>query len=128
MSAFVVSDKHISAMIQTVTMSGRASYYWNGERHDMRGQRQEIGQKLLDENYRSVNARYSDSDEPHQFVMQRVDRVSMVQLIKACHCYNYQACETNDWNETEAHAIVKGIEAYAVRRLPGYEQSDWEIC
>jgi hypothetical protein len=128
MSAFIVSDKHISAMIFNAVTGNRISYYWNGKRHQMNCKSQEIGQKLVDENYRSVNSRYGENGQPHEFVMQHLERrYSPIEIIKACHCYNYQACETQDYFETEAHAIVKAIEASAVRDIAGYEQAAWEI-
>jgi hypothetical protein len=51
-----------------------------------------------------------------------------VDVIKACHGYIYQACEADDWKDTEAHAIINAIEGAAIRSLPGYQDSSaWSL-
>jgi len=131
MSAFIVGDKHITAMIQTLSPrypGDGVSYYWNGESHPVNGKSRQIGQVLVDENYRSVNSRYSESGEPRTFKYDySVHSKTPVEIIKACHCYRYQACETKDWDKSEAAAIVNLIEGRATRDLPGYEDAEWEI-
>ena len=127
MSAFIVSDKHISGMVKSVAYSNRVNYHWNGKLYNIPNDIDELGQKLLDENYRSVNYRYSEVKEPHQFAMQRVERLSAVQIIKLCDCYNYQACETNDYKDSEAKAIMTAIRERAIRKLAGYSEASWEL-
>ena len=131
MSAFVVGNKHISAMLQvmgTCYPGDCCSYYWQGERHYVNGKSREVGQILVDENYRSVNYRYSENGEPEEFAPDYTVRtLSPVEVIKACDCYLYQSCETPDWKETEAYAIVRMIRERAIRRLPGYEKAEWGI-
>ena len=130
MSAFIVSEKHITAMINSMIphYSGDSTgYYWDRKTHYFNGNSQEIGQKLLEQNYRSVNSRYGKSIEApvYKGILSRTR--SPIEIIKACHCYNYQSCETDNWQYTEAYAISKAIEAAAVRRIAGYEEANWEI-
>jgi hypothetical protein len=131
MSAFIVGNKHISAMLQAsqrIRYAGDgASYRWNGQSYYFNGNRQEIGQKLVDENYRSVNHRYGENERPHEFKMEYLPRFSAVQIIKACDCYNYQTCETPDWKETEAYAISQALRERAIDLLPGYDEAEWAI-
>ena len=49
-----------------------------------------------------------------------------VQPGKSCD-YCYQACETDDYEDTLAARIIRGISAKAVGCLPGYEDAPWEI-
>lgn len=130
MSAFVVNDETISGMLKGKDFGAYPgnglAYYWNGTMHYFNGHTQEIGQKLLDENYRSVNYRYSEDTQPRRF-RERVlnHRVSVVEVIKLCDCYDYQSCETPDWPETEAHAIMTALRERAIRNLPGYDDAPW---
>ncbi len=50
-----------------------------------------------------------------------------VEIIKACDCYDYQSCETPDWKDTEAYAIMQMLRKRAIYSLPGYEEAAWEI-
>ena len=50
-----------------------------------------------------------------------------VQVIEACHGLAYQSCEAEEWEQSEACAIIQAIEAAAVRSLPGYEAAAWHL-
>ena len=130
MSAYIVGNIHISAMLQAATTRNAGycgGYYWNGEARDFSGHIQEIGQKLVDENYRSVNCRYDENAPPDIFCNAPLRAYTVVEVIKACQCYEYQSCETEDWEETEAYAIVQALGARAIRMLPGYDAAQWNI-
>jgi hypothetical protein len=134
MSAFIVSDRHINTLATWATSRNggdAVSYYWGGRHRDVRHEgAQRIASVLFAENVRSVNTRYNEHTDPAGFKYKNVPYifdVSPVQIIKACHCLSYQSCETSDWEETEAFAILAAIERAAVRDLPGYEDAFWEI-
>lgn len=130
MSAFVVSDRSITGMLQAASPQypgDGATYYWQSEPHYFGGHTQEIAQKLLDENYRSVNYRYSETSEPHRWQAQMVRHLEPVEIIRLCDCYAYQACETSDWHETEAYAIMQYLKQRAIRNLPGYDDAKGDI-
>ena len=127
MSAYIVSDETISGMLSAIRFDkydGMHGYYFNGEWLALKSNEKVIGQKLVDENYRSVNYRYSDNTEPHVFQKKHV-LPSQVEIIKLCACYDYQSCETDDWEKTEAHAIMTGLRELAITSLPGYEEATW---
>jgi len=134
MSAYTLSNKHISGMLRAAIyiqyQGDSAAYRFNGENHNMRGEYQKIGQKLLDENYRSVNYRYSEEVATPEFKFTIVE-VTPAQIIRACNCYNYQTCETPDWEQTEAHAIYDALRERAISALVDMhkETSDdtWDI-
>jgi hypothetical protein len=131
MSAFIVGDEHISAMLKAANLCGPGggrSYYWNGEGTAFLSNIQVIGQKLVDENYRSVNSRYESDNEPRQFTRKIFNRkIEPVEIIKACDCYIYQSCESPDWQESEAYAIVQVLREMAIKALPGYNEAQWEV-
>ncbi len=123
MSAYLVPDYHINALVSWARDrhgSGAVSYYWGGRRREVRGDEKRIASVLYAENVRSVNSRYKEHDPAHGFRFKWVPNVlNPIDVIKACHGYTYQACETDDWDRTEAHAIVAGIIQSAIRALPG---------
>lgn len=141
MSAYVVSDTHINALVSWASDgparryagdASRVEYYWSGERRKVCGNEARIASVLYAENVRSVNARYQEHQPAHGFRYSytrgpKGRPFSPVEIIRACHGYEYQACEADGWEESEAHAIIRAIERYAMRALPGYDDAAWEI-
>lgn len=86
-----------------------------------------IGQVLWNENQRSVNARYGDSDPAPEYG-QHVEwfgTFDPVQVLKTISCLNYQSCETKDWENTQAAAFLRGLERQCIGALAGYESAAW---
>lgn len=128
MSAFVVSNETVTGMLEGAKHfigHNGLYYYWNDEVHYFAGHTKEIGQILVDENYKSVNYRYSEETPSHQFAVMPIRHLSHVEILKLCDCYTYQACETPDWEESEAYAIVQAIRARVIHTLPGYDEAPW---
>ncbi len=145
MSAFVVSHKHINAIVSygTVPVYGDAARIRLNDGttlyFDDYGDLQHAAEILLAENVRSVQERYPDTvdnlkDMPgviaevgEPIIFRFVNGKKPVDIIKACDCYDYQACETDDYNTTDAHRIVDNIRERAINNLPGYDEAPWEI-
>lgn len=129
MSAWICTDYHLNALAN-FARDKRADYYWGNIREGFTDP-QRIVEVLQAENYRSVNNRYRDeygNPPPIKFQMGTSMLVlKPVDILKACHCLNYQSCESDDWNETEAKAILEAIEHAAMRALPGYDASPWGL-
>jgi len=134
MSAFIVSHKHIDALVSAM-LDARMSY-WDGHNrvYVTRANAEETGRILLSENVRSVLYRYGGrigDDERQAATSYRfayaVRPRSPVQVIKAVHCLDYQSCETEDWENSIAWRICQAIMANVTSRLPGYEAAAWEI-
>lgn len=133
MSAFIVSHDHIDALV-TFAALHRVNVYREGKRLEIRTQNaEEIGRILLDENVRSVCERYgsgisaAEKNAAATYRFRMFLHVPAVAIAKACDCFDYQACETDDYETTLAAAIIREIRAAAIRALPGYEQAAWEI-
>lgn len=128
MSAFVVSKAHIDALVSTAqawrtpmpeSHSSRMHSYVTGT---------ELGQLLWDQNYASVNYRYSDESPAELYTPTAKRRIlTPVQALKAIQCYNYQSCETPDYEKSEAYRFVEAFKSEAISRLPGYSDADWEV-
>jgi hypothetical protein len=119
MSAYQVDDYHINALVSWA--AGRhghqaVSYYWNGSRRDIRTDPKRIASVLYAENVRSVNARYKQADDAHGFRYKSVitTHLKLQDIVMACRGLAYQSCETSDWEQTEARAILEGIKDSAV--------------
>lgn len=108
MSAFIVTDNTINALL------GFADAYTLQKFHV--GSLNEVGQILVDENYRSVNYRYKTDDKPHTY---RYSRYTVKATDAAQHmdCYEYQACETPDWEITLAFRICAHLRRNICKRL-----------
>jgi hypothetical protein len=111
----------------------------NGGRLSLLWYRREVFELLRAENFRSLRARYPGHDDGRAGGMWHPEdetavaavpaqRLEAVTIIKACHGFRYQACESHEWGESLAAAIVEAIEAAAVHRLPGYDRSNgWHL-
>jgi len=128
MSAFIVNHNHISALVRWACRANVSVYCGTPSRHlDIPGNEQEICDLLLGENVTSFNYRYRQSVEDRMIYDAFATSLRPIDVIKACHCLEYQSCEHDGWEASTAKAIVEAVEAAAIRALPGYEAAAWEI-
>ena len=129
MSAWTVSKKHIDLLVtlaaQEELLGGKTET--------------EFGQILWDENYRSVNYRYSEqTPSPHyEFEPFDLTTIPVISQIKQVGCYDYQSCETDDYQSTPAGLFVETLETLLRAKLPdrpkevsdhpGYDVAPWGI-
>ena len=98
---------------------------------------------LYRENIRSVLTRYPQDDiesapgpikKPAHITVTGRDqcaanlRLPPVSILKMCDCWEYQSCETDDWEQTPAYKLLNAIRRAAIRSLPGYEDAPWDYC
>ncbi len=128
MSAFIVSNTQINALVRFASINNISCYGPSSKRWNVSGNEDATAQLLLDENVRSVNFRYQENDQPAPIVYQ-IDApiLSSVQVIKAAQCLDYQSCETEDWEQTMAKKLLDAIIATAITKLPGYDDAPWAI-
>lgn len=117
MSCFIVSDKHLSAIVR-----------WAEQYTTQPGKQQEAVNLLHAANVRSVNARYRE-DTPLDGAVYEPDAplLSPIEVIKACDCLAYQCDNWEGFKGSEAQALILCIQAQATRELPGYANAKWSI-
>ena len=95
---------------------------------------------LVAQNVRSLEERYPGRDflqewidEAKGYKLERGDvKHTLTQIVKACDCYDYQACETEDYPSTAAAkyvAKVRSIAKYKGGKSKGkdYDAASWGI-
>lgn len=114
MSCWTVSKRHIDALA-----------YWL-DRYGLMHDKQRAGEILWSENYRSYRARYGDYDrhgfvkrptyhysDPTPFAMSGMyddfDPQNLDQILALVRCYNYQSCETWDWEKTRSYRLMEKL-------------------
>jgi hypothetical protein len=139
MSAFVVSNTHINGLVRVAVSGPREATPspgrspWYGVQfagRDVTPDRaEEIGAALLDENWKSVNYRYRESNESPGFVYfeNSGPRLTAVEAIKAVHCYEYQACEHPEWESSAAFKFCNDFKNTLHSYLPGWDAAPWGI-
>jgi hypothetical protein len=137
MSAFLVSQNHINAIVSFAAAHCGPT--------DIA-----MAAVLTAENVRSLAYRYSDIGEERalasSYVFEPVNLASLVegkrkpavaaiatQIVKACDCFDYQACETPDYETTQAARFVAMVRNRALA-MGGkgkgtlYEAARWEVA
>src|SRR5258706_4215454 len=115
MSAFVVSGKHLNVIIN--------AYRDYDQYHFLKeGVEEEIIKILHKEDVKSIRYRYPNDKFCYRTPFFRKIAIAQtpVEIIKLCDCYNYQACETETYKESEAAKIIEQIRNSAIRQLNGY--------
>lgn len=139
MSAYVVEAEHINVLLWAARYGYRragANLTWAYDNPTRVNQLTEdnldqVGQMLVDANTASVNHCYFDNPvhEPYEYRYTRPLHTSwsIVEVLKALHCYEYQTCEPGDWQHTEAHAFCRELQNALVSALSGYDHAPWGI-
>lgn len=122
MSAWLCSDKHIFEL---------AKYYvekcqtYSSNKMSF----QEAANELYEENCNSLHARYGDDDfEPLNPPINYVPTIdSMGVMAKQVSCYEYQACEHEEWENSKAYHMCQAIKEALLRNHPDYEDAPWGV-
>lgn len=140
MSAWMVTKTHIDVLVTAALAieQGGLSYFWKGSwrRADFTRQ-DEVGKMLWSENYRSVAHRYPDDlelpgaylDGPgiDDYTYVRQEKRDPVTVLKTIDCFEYQSCEHDEWEQSEAWAFCKYLRLTVITTLPGYQEAPWGI-
>jgi hypothetical protein len=139
MSAWIVSEEHIHAMVHLALFGPTDGeddwffdrrefvFYLRGKQHryDLTNA-DELGQMLWRECHRSVNARYGERTRTPSYSYRKPQRVpNPVEGIKTIHCYRYQSCEHAGWEASEANAACQSLIDTLTHTLPGYNVAPW---
>lgn len=134
MSAYVVSDAHINAIV--AFCAGQARGDWPGAGLIMQdlsrflqfNTANELGEALLAANVASVNYRYKEQGGVPVFQYKPQKVPSAVEVLKLLDCLEYQSCERPDYLDKEgAFWLLQAIRRAAIRVLPGYEEAQRSI-
>jgi hypothetical protein len=128
MSAFIVSKRHVAALVRFYV----SSLY--GKNADASSSL-EMCRVLMRQNVRSVNERYNERGKSESFKQSDFDSAPILspdQCLKACGCLEYQSCETDDWKTTRAYDLLQLIRAEAMRRGADKERAyatikEWDL-
>jgi hypothetical protein len=134
MSAWLVERAHIAYLIDAAwslgLRHGGCYYFHDRSTHKLDDlTASAVGQTLWATCAASVNHRYSHHPEraevvygEHRYHPQHVDPV---QFLKSIACYEYQSCERDDWEASEAKALCESMRSLAISSLPGYDAAEW---
>jgi hypothetical protein len=121
MSAFLCSDKHIFEL---------AKYYVEKcqQYSSSKMSFKEAAEILYKENCNSLAARYGDEFEPIEIPVNHVSTIdNLFVMAKQVDCYEYQACEHDEWEASKAHEMCKSIKYHLFSNHPDYEAAHWGI-
>lgn len=129
MSAFLVSDDHITAICTFACRPGpyAGSRYANGYRYGIKpNDHGELFRLLKQANLDSLAARYGD---PREVAEPRRGRLAVppLEVVKAIECLEYQCNEVEGWEQTDAARTLDSIRRAAVRAIDGYDDAPWCI-
>lgn len=123
MSAWIVNKAHIDVLVHAM-----------GKRELLEVSPDEAGRILWEENHRSVNYRYREGTPTpgYRYAAPPVEW-NKHQLTKIAGCYEYQTCESDDWEQTVAYGMMVEL-GEALDREGALRESDeaatapWGIC
>lgn len=133
MSAYVVSENHINLLVSWMacgTRSGtRKAVYHDGKSVNVWGNEQMLADALMNTNIKAVNTRYRENEPLTgcKFSLKMTQDLPLIQIIKLAHCYEYQASELGNYEDTLAAAFIRNLISEAVRMLPGYDAASWSV-
>jgi hypothetical protein len=115
MSAFVVADFHINALVSWAA-ANKVRYFDGRSWLDVRNDEKNVAQALHAENVRSVNHRYKEFEPASGFATKQVStsRMTPEMVINAANCLRYQSCETDDYESTLAFKMLNAIREEAI--------------
>lgn len=120
MSCYICDNKTISAIVKGIEQYGvdyRAENYTAPVQIiiNLQQMRNAIGQSLLDQNYRSVNERYGEDTATPEFTFEDVE-VNPGIILGCVKCYNYQACETDDYFTSDLYYSLQELKTAMLER------------
>lgn len=121
MSAYIVDNKTIHAIVKGFRFYGAAFAAEDYENAvsvitSVKAMSNAIGQSLLNQNYKSVNCRYGENTETPKYNYEDV-KINEGILIGCIDCYEYQACETDDYFNSDIHYSLLRLKDKIIERM-----------
>ena len=122
MSAYIVSNETINTIAWGFVTLGVDYYPKNSHHRPIRNvfvndTIQKIGESLLQQNYDSVNHRYGETTPAPKEQFEKPKEFDLGKLYGCIHCYEYQACETEDYYNEEIHDSLVSLERAITQKL-----------
>lgn len=138
MSAYLVSDNHINVIVSYFAheIQGKGLYCKvNGEYAYLTPENAKyVAYELYRENVRSVDRRYNEhnSDELYNFEYLRhvKDVYNPLEISGALDCLEYQSCERDDYNRSEAYRLLHNMRKHLLRQMADRKygnETTWSI-
>jgi hypothetical protein len=146
MSAWIVDKVHIDLLVSLALFPdrhGESPLRWFTRAQEAREKPaftpDEIGRMLWQENLRSVAARYpgdGDGQRPgptkfrdsHVRTYKHTEQpyqLTPAEGLQALACYEYQSCEHDGWEKSDAHRFCEILRSSLITRIPGYAEAPW---
>lgn len=125
MSAYVVSDRTISAIVKGFEVyATRFEGHFRCEGYTPENsiivcgssQRKKQGQALKNYNVEAVNIRYGEGSEPTEFIFENID-INEGIVVGCIDCYCSQACENPDFYDSKLYASFQSLKKCILERL-----------
>ena len=134
MCAYIVSPEQIQTIVPWAQRNHSRPYDYT---------RGEIARVLAEANIASVEYRYPDlvgssvkaflSMDSNEEYIEECQREfagplpTATGVIKLINSLDYQSCEREDWEESQAYQYLNRIRTLATYNLPGYNDQPWSI-
>ncbi len=121
MSAWIVTKKHLDYILTS---------YLNLHGVDP-STLSELGQNLWNENFKSVNHRYQESEVAPEYEFTAIPGICRYAAIKAISCLNYQSCEHEEWEKSLEKSFLTQLKTELsetlINEAPQYIAAPWGI-
>ena len=95
----------------------------------------ELGRALWRENMLSLRARYAKrmGEQVNEALLASYSYsppgrlTTAVEFLKIIACYEYQSCEHDGWETSDARALCRCLAEHAITQLPGYDDAPWGL-
>lgn len=148
MSAYILDPAAFAAIAERATQYHARNciigpYRKTGHRMD---DALHIAAELARANIASVAARYPDDQDGERpgalgtdaeivveavriadAMLVRPPELSPVQMLKLLDCFDYQACEVDDYERSDARRQVQAVRRNVIASMPGYDAAAWGI-
>lgn len=125
LSAFSVSDDHINILLSWARKYAPILY---ATAFDLKKKAEyaKVGAILRKANNASLEARYGNKPKSYLAKTVPVAHLYPINIVAGCNCFDYQVCEYDGWEKSDAKKIIDNIRDAAIRRVVGYDQF-WEL-
>ena len=129
MSAYIVNDETVSVIVKAFEIYN-ITHYSSDCNEFIEKKRQAIGQRLVNQNYRSVNYRYIDQMTPHKFEFTDINlmvngKLDTGLIVGCIDCYEYESSENKEYYGSSIQYWLKSLKNAILKQY--IKQDGFEI-